>query len=246
MKRIFISFLFFVSLLWGMDEFPEWFLFQGRYPDITVGFSYGSSSEVTDAERLYCAYKECYAYGTLYRYQDFDQKHSDYFYIFSPDSLAAIKGKLNQHARFASNLILRQYIGAFSKKEQVELPKELIPIVSLPKPGWASGRPFFQDESYYYGVGSYPLGGNQNDAWKTAEERAVFTIMTGLAVQFHSVVISEKSEQGDNFEKVHAERLKYRLRNIQVMERYLDREKSQVMVMVRIAKGDIFSPMLKK
>jgi hypothetical protein len=246
MKRVFISFVFFISTLWGMDEFPEWFLFQGRYPDITVGFSYGSSSDMIDAERLYCAYKECYAYGTLYRYQDFDQKHSDYFYIFSPDSLAAIKGKLHQHGRYASNLILRQYIGAFSKKEDVQLPQTLIPIASLPKPNWATGRPFLQDENFYYGVGSYPFSGNQNDAWKTAEERAVFTIMTGLAVQFHSVTISEKSERGDSFEKVHAERLKYRLRNIQVMERYLDRNKAQALVLVRIAKGDLSSPMLKK
>ncbi|HDR05427.1 MAG TPA: hypothetical protein ENN84_09340 [Candidatus Marinimicrobia bacterium] len=246
MKRFFITSLFLFTFLLGTDSFPEWFLYQGRFPDITVGFSYGSSSEETDAERLYCAYQECYAYGTLYRYQDFDQKHSDYFYIFSPDSLAAIKGKLNQHGRFASNLILRQYIGAFSKKKTLELQKDLISIASLPKPDWISGRPFFQDDTYYYGVGSYPLGGNQNDAWKTAEERAVFTIMTGLAVQFHSVIISGKAEEDDDFEKVMAERLKYRLRNIQVMERYLDRSKSQVLVMVRILKGDVFSPMLKK
>jgi hypothetical protein len=246
MKRVFISFVFFISTLWGMDEFPEWFLFQGRYPDITVGFSYGSSSDMIDAERLYCAYKECYAYGTLYRYQDYDEKHSDYFYIFSPDSLAAIKGRLHRHGQFASNLILRQSIGAFSKSKEMKLPKELIPVSSIPKPDWSPVKPFFSKDNHYYGVGTYPLGGNQNDAWKTAEERAVFAIMTGLAIQMHAVTISGKSDSGDDFEKIQAERLKFRLRNIQVMERYLDREKSRVMVLVRINMNDLFSPNLKK
>jgi hypothetical protein len=47
-------------------------------------------------------------------------------------------------------------------------------------------------------------------------------------------------------EKVQAMKVKYLLRNIQVMERWMDTEKNLVYVLVRIPRQDVISPMLNK
>jgi hypothetical protein len=41
-------------------------------------------------------------------------------------------------------------------------------------------------------------------------------------------------------------KVKYLLRNIQVMERWMDTEKNLVYVLVRIPRQDVISPMLNK
>lgn len=246
MKKLLLTLLMAWPLL-AINEYPEWFIYQGRFPQITVGFSYGSSKPVVDAERLFCAYNECYAYGTLYRYQDYDERHSDYFYVFSPDSLQAIQGKLTEHDRFGTNMILKHYVSAFALETDIELPKNFVDIRALPVPEWvSSNKPFFQKGDYCYGVGMYTLQGNENDTWKTAEEKAVFNIMNGLAIEFHSVTVVNKSDESDDaMEQVRATRLKYRLKNVQVIERFNCVDKQMAYVMVRIHRSNIFSPNLK-
>jgi hypothetical protein len=70
--------------------------------------------------------------------------------------------------------------------------------------------------------------------------------MTTLAVDFHTVMIEAKSDSYDTMEKVQAMKVKYLLRNIQVMERWMDTEKNLVYVLVRIPRQDVISPMLNK
>ncbi|MGC9512383.1 MAG: LPP20 family lipoprotein [Fidelibacterota bacterium] len=232
----------------GQVMYPEWFVYPGKYPEVIAGFARQGSSTLADAETTLCAYQTCIAFGTLYRYQDLDQVDSDYYYNFSPDALKKIKGRLNpvKGTLTAINLITKDYIEAFSLKENVKISSEYIDYKTLPRPSWVDKYPMYSDSRHYYGIGEYTCRYNKIDAWKKSEENAIFNIMTTLAVDFHSVMIEAKSESYDTMEKVQAMKVKYLLRNIQVMERWMDTEKNLVYVLVRIPRQDVISPMLNK
>ncbi|RKY49802.1 MAG: hypothetical protein DRP86_04655 [Candidatus Neomarinimicrobiota bacterium] len=250
-KNIFLIILFLNVLpvfLCGQVKYPEWFIYPGEYPKVVTGFAREGSSTLADAETTWCAYHSCIAFGTLYRYQDLDQVDSDYYYNFSPDALKKIKGKLYpvKGSLFAINLITNDYIEAFSLEEDLKLPTEYIDYQSLPRPSWIEKYPMYTDSRYYYGIGEYTSRYNKIDAWKKSEENAIFNIMTTLAVDFHTVMIEAKSDTYDTMEKVQALKVKYLLRNIQVLERWMDTNKKLVYVLVRIPRKDVISPMLNK
>ncbi|MDK2977141.1 MAG: hypothetical protein PWP06_1616 [Candidatus Marinimicrobia bacterium] len=235
-------------LLHSQVKYPEWFVYPGKYPKLITGFARQGSSTLADAETTWCAYQSCIAFGTLYRYQDLDQVDSDYYYHFSPDALKQIQGKLYpvKGSLSAINLITNDYIEAFSLEKDMKLSTKFIDYNTLPPPSWIDKYPMYTDSRYYYGIGEYSCHYNKIDAWKKAEENAIFNIMTTLAVDFHTVMIEAKSDSYDTMEKVQAMKVKYLLRNIQVMERWMDTEKNLVYVLVRIPRQDVISPMLNK
>jgi hypothetical protein len=233
-------------LLSALEEYPEWFLYQHKYPEITVGFAYGSAPAVMDAEIRYTTYKDCFASGIIYWYKGFDVKHSDYYYYSDPKVLKKLKGKLQPVDQIMSNAIKKQFIGAFVAQEDVKLPRKFIKAHELSCPKWVASSQFYKEDGYYYGVGMYPLGSNENDAWMTAEERAIFNIMTGVEIQFHVVTIMSKSDEGDDLEKVQAIKFKHHLSNIQVVERFPDTQKNVVYVKVRIPQNNVTPIKTKK
>ncbi|HDR05426.1 MAG TPA: hypothetical protein ENN84_09335 [Candidatus Marinimicrobia bacterium] len=244
LKKIALTITALLVPLLALEEYPEWFLYQGRFPGITVGYAYGGSPDIRDAEIRYAIYKACQAEGTQYRFQDYDEKHSAYSYDCGAKALKKIKGELYPIDRFLSVAIKKQFIGAFSTDPDFRLPKNFIKVKDLPRPDWLNGKEFFKDKKYYYGVGMYPLGGNENDAWMTAEDRAIFNILTTIEIQFHAVTILEKNESGDQMETVKATKIDFGLKNIEVMERFAD--KKGVYVLIRIAQRDVVSPSLRK
>ncbi len=235
-------------LAFSQVSYPHWFIYPYKYPDIVTGFAQRGGSTRADAETTWCAYQSCIAYGTLYRYQDLDQVDSDYYYNFSPDALKEIQGKLYPvKGTFTTiNLITKDYIEAYSNKEDIEVNHQQSNMSTLPRPSWVEEYPMYTKHGYYYGVGEYTSRYNKIDAWKKSEENAIFNIMTGLAINFHTVMIETKTNHQETMEKAQAVKVKYLLRNIQVVERWMDTDKALVYVLVRIPVNDVVSPLLKK
>lgn len=240
------------SILSASDVYPEWFLYPKKYDDIIVGYSYSGLSALEDAESMYAAYNECVVSGTLEIFEDGKTadllKNSNYFYYFSPDSVNKIRGRLHPVDYFSVNVITNDYITAFSLDSTMELEAPRIDSDEVKKPDWIN-KPFSEDNRYYYGVGMYTSLGNENDAWKTAEEQAIFSILNSLAVQYHKINITSKEYQDDvikvNIEEISLLKIKYLLRNIKVLERYPDKKNKLFFVLVSIPKKDVLSPMLK-
>lgn len=253
--RSFLTVLFFLFLLAGkllaIDEYPSWFLYSQKFPGIIIGYSYGGFSAKTDAENMYCAFKSCVVNGTLEIFEDADQeqwlKNSDYYYYYSPDSLLKIQGKLVGIDSFMTNVLTGDYIAAYSFNKNDSLPKEWINVKTLQPPSWTT-RTFWEEGGYVYGVGMFTSQKNENDAWKTAEEQAIFTILTNMAVGFHRIKIlsSDQSGKESAFQEISFLRLKYVLKNIEILERFPDLTNKTFFVLVRIAKKNIISPMLIK
>lgn len=246
--KLILILLIFPVFASAQHTYPEWFLFPGKYNDIVTGYARRGGSTITDAETTWCAYKSCIAMGTLYRYQDLDQVHSDYYYNYSPDELKKIRGKLHpvKGSLTALNLITQDFIEAYSNNPDIKVSTTKIHVKTLARPTWLNKYPMYLDNGYYYGIGEYSSRYNKIDAWKKAEDLAIFNIMTGLAVQFHSVMIQTQTDKQDTMEKVQAQKVKYLLRNIRVIERWMDLEKDMVYVLIQIPKKDVISPLLNK
>lgn len=240
----------FVNVASALERYPEWFLFPGRYPDIVIGYSHFGASPQVDAERMYCVYRHCIVDGVLEIYQDGESdrylRNSDYYYNFSLDSLINIKNRLYPVARFANNVLTEDLVTAFSTDSTVKLPERWIHVDRLRKPRWVE-RNFLEEHRFYYGVGVYTSQGNENDAWKTAEERAMFAIVTGLAVQFHSlkIYVASSNRKISGLEKVTFIKVKCALRNIRPVERWIDRKNRLFYVLVRVPRNGISSPYLQ-
>jgi len=243
-KMILAITLFTVVNLFGISSYPVWFLYPSKYPNTITGYSYGGYSPTVDAERTYCVYNECVANGTLYTFQDSDKKNSEYFYYFSPKELKRIKGKLHSLSSFMTNVISSEYVKLFSTNKNINVDSRYIDLKNSTMPKWIKKRPFWQDKQFYYGVGEYQSRGSENDAWKTAEEQAIFEIMTNLAINFYSVNILDVTEKSERYEKATATKVKYKFKNIQIQKRWIDLNKQYYYVLIRIKKNNVISPYL--
>lgn len=258
-KTLFFSAVFFLSFSASASNiYPEWFIFPDRYDNLIIGYSYSGLSSVEDAENMFCAFNECIVLGTLEIYETAAEddllKNSNYFYYFSTDSLEEIHGRLIQVDRFDVSVFTKDYISAFvidstiDSTFEFEAPRIKIEDLSLPQ--WID-KDFMEDDQFYYGTGMYTAIGNENDGWKTAEEQAIFTILTSLALEMHEVKILtresyDNEEEVSYIEQIYFLKLKYLLRNISIIERFPDRANKLYYALARIAKNDIISPMLKQ
>ena len=231
------------------NSYPEWFLYPEKYADFVTGFTYNDTPEQTDAEITACVYNECVVYGTLEIFQNSGEeylKNSDYYYYYSPDSLDSIRNQFYPVDRFCISTLNDEYVTLFSRDSTARLSVPWLEFEQIPKPQWLD-KDFFEDTTYYYGVGMYTSQGRESDAWKTAEERAIFNILTNLAVQMHNLrIVLEDENMGDAVDEISFMKIKYLLRHIEVLERYPDLNNQLYFVLVRIAKNNIVSPLLQR
>ena len=249
-KRIIILLTLLVSTVWSVDTYPEWFLFPKKYPALTVGYTYNGMPPIFDAENMYCAYEKCIVVGTLEIFNDPSSdkllKNSNYFYYFDPDAVEAIHGRLQFVDGFSTNILKAEEIKAFSRQELDRSEIPWLKVRELPRPSWVDTT-FMEDASYYYGVGMYTSIGLENDAWKTAEEQAIFNILNSLAVEIHKIEIVSSNEyaQRAQFEGVMFIKLKFLIKNIKILERFPDPQQQIYYVLVRIPKSGIRSKMVR-
>ena len=113
------------------------------------------------------------------------------------------KDTLHPVSSIVSNVLTESYIGLFSlTPPDLKDAKSFINIKELDKPEWME-KDFWIEEDYYYSVGIFTSSGEKNDAWKTAEERAFFNLVTSVSVHVGSVAINTitedfKGKRGEN------------------------------------------------
>ncbi len=228
----------------ALKQYPEWFLYPQKYSDVVVGYSYRGMSSEAVAENIYCAYKKCFAVGTLEIF-DLDGNHdllknSNYYYEFSKDSVKAVEGRLVEIDRFNVNVFSGDYISAFSFDDTIEVERNIIPVEDIARPAWIE-KNFIENESYYYGIGMYTAIGLENDAWQTAEEQAIFNILNQIAVNYSkiNVLYSDSWKDTDYSEEISVLEIRYALQNINIIERFPDRQNKLFYVLARIHKNDV-------
>lgn len=228
----------------SLKHYPEWFLYPNKFSNVIVGYSYRGMSSEQVAENLYCAYKKCYAVGTLELF-DFEGnndllKNSNYYYEFSKDSVKAIEGRLVELDRFNVNVFSGDYISAFSLDDTIKLERNIIPVEIIPRPEWVD-KTYIKDSSYYYGIGMYTSIGLENDAWQTAEEQAIFNILNQVAVNYGKVntLYSDGLKESDYSEEISVLEIRFGLQHITIIERYPDRQNKLFYVLARIQKSDV-------
>ncbi|MBU0460921.1 MAG: hypothetical protein KJ771_09025 [Nanoarchaeota archaeon] len=247
MKNILIILLLLIKSvgLVSQEYYPRWFIYPSEYPNTVIGFSYMGLPASDDAEQMYWIYKECIVKGKLLRYSDYDEKVSDYYYYFPYDSLEIIKGKLILKDQFITCIVPQDYIAIFSLDSLVEIEADPVNISSIKTPDWTQNI-FWESGGYYYATGYYDAALNINDAWKTAEEHAYFEIMNAVAIKIYSVQIFSSSNQQDDYESAIAVELTFKLKHLEVVERWPDKNNNMFYVLARIKTDNVYSPMLNK
>ena len=230
-------------------EWPEWFLFQNQYPQIVVGFGNEIKSAKDDAEERYTAYQNCIIEGTLEFYQvaanqDLN-RNTNYFYYYSPEALKAVKDKLFSLDKRVVNILKGDYIEAFTLDSTFQLEKKYLIETELNKPNWID-KDFYTDEIYYYGIGIYTSKGREADAWRSAEDKAVFNILRNTSIQLYKVEFSLQTNGELDYDKIQSYKLKYLITGIEVLERYPDKKNNIYYALIRINKSSLKSDLNKK
>jgi hypothetical protein len=243
LSSILILILCNVSLA-SIKEYPEWFLHPSKYPNIIVGYSYRGMPAKEVAENMYCAYNRCFAVGTLEIF-DADNtkdllKNSNYYYEFSQDSVEAVRGRMVELDRFTVSVFSRDYISAFSLDDTLDLPDTKIPVEEIKRPEWVD-KEYIDNPDYYYGIGMYTSIGLENDAWQTAEEQAIFSILNQVSIKFNRINLLYRdswSEKGYS-EEISVLELKFSLEQIQIVDRYPDNDHKLFYILARIHKSNV-------
>ena len=237
------------SSLWSVIAYPEWFLSPYKYPDVITGYSYNGLSAREDAVHMLAAYSDCIVKGPLeifdYPHSNDVLKNSNYYYWFSQESADSLRPYLLSLGRYDTDLLTRDYIEAFALDS---LSLDSVPVLNVQEikpPKWLN-QTFFEGAEYYYGIGMYTSMGRDNDAWKTAEEQAVFAILTNLAVNVHNIkILAESEEPQEGFTDISFLGLFFHLQNIEIVQRYPDNRSQLFYVLARIRKSNVRSPLLK-
>ena len=245
MNCLLLIFIVCSSLCYSLEvTLPNWFLYPNEYPDQVVGYSRGKNSSMEDAAIMHCFYKEVIIEGSYYRYNDYDGRINDYYWNYPPECLVKIKDSLLPVSSIVSNVLTDSHIGLFSLSPlDIKDDESFINIKELGKPEWIE-KEFWIEDDYYYSVGMYTSRGEKNDAWKTAEERAFFNLVTSVFVYVGAVAINTITEDVkgnliEDFEEVIGYNLHTKLSNSQVLERWPDITNNLYYVLVRVHKDNI-------
>ena len=228
-----------------MEAYPNWFLFPEKFPDYVSGFTYSGNKSEVDAERMYCVYDKVLANGTYYRYNDYDGRVSDYFFDFDSRCLNKVHGNLHQLSSFMMNTFTSSEVSLFSLEPVKDFKQEIIKVESINDFDWIKND-FWMSGNYFYQVGFYSSKGNDSDAWKTAEEHAMFNLTVNFSSTVGSVSIFSQNEDKnkdvvEDIEKVIAIRIDdVIMKNIEVLKRYPDQENQMYYVLIKIKKDDIY------
>lgn len=245
-KAAFFLFLFCADISLAqisVREWPEWFIYPFRYPGVITGYSYNGCSTKIDAANNYFLFKNCKVTGKLNLYTASFEKdmgrQSEYFYDFAADTSSGFLNSLKSVDRYIINVLTGDYIEAFirdSSRRPAKYPRLKEPVSV---PGWISTS-FCYDSVYYYGTGVYTSMGNDIDAWKSAEEKAIFSVIKSTSIELFRVLIIENTDSEDEeSEEVSVYKLNCLLSNIEILERYPDTKNKLFYVYVRVRQTDL-------
>ncbi len=241
---------------YSQHTYPEWFLHPGSYPQYVTGYSTaGLLNAEDDAIWRYSLHKQGYLVGEASYFNNEDKWEKDY--RIEAQAPMIQNGQLEKIATFLTSPYNGgEGISIFQQKQAsdekvLQFSNETVP--PMPPP-WIGRGPFFTENEFYYGVGKYVLKGNENDAWRTAEERSIIELSSaiGLGVNHRELKRSMKSTRGhlpgsEETVKILTYSFNHEFSDLQVLERWIDYRDSDpdasirgyIYVLVRIKSNDI-------
>ncbi len=228
-----LAILLFVNVeqLYGQKKYPDWFLFPQKYPKLITGFSFaGVTSVEEDAIWRFSYQQKGYLSGTASYFNHEDSWEKNYITealvpLLNPSQIQVI-------AQFSTS----PYLGG----EEIALFRQVYDdsinysdfhseLPSLDRPYWVKKAPFYAEGNKLYGVGQYVLKGNENDAWRMAEERALVEIASavGIGIEGHSIskdYFSEGDQQISSNEtsRIVTYKFQHEFSQASVLERWID------------------------
>ena len=242
--------------LFGQNSYPEWFLHPVKYPQYITGYSTAGAIEaIDDAIWRYSLSKEGYLVGDASFFNDEDKWEKDY--LIEAQAPLIKNDQLRQISCFKTSLYSGgEQICIFEKKmyEIIEKTTFVEEHVSDMRPIWVRKGPFFTEKDDYYAVGKYVLKGNENDAWRTAEEAALVELASAVGLGVYQSESKRKIKQGrsntpetEESVKILTYSFNHEFRDLQVLERWLDYQemdpdknvRAYIYVLVRIKATNI-------
>ena len=224
-----LLFIFFIrgGLSAQVTDLPDWFLHPARYQGLITGYSNNGTGAEIDARIRYTTYADCIIRGCLeffYANEQFDNyRNTDYYYYYNDSCAESLKDKILWRDGFYTNLIVMDSISAFVVDTAVHPSNLRLKKEEIQQPKWVDGPSNFSDNGLLYGVGEFTGEGNDNDAWKTAEDRAIFQILINYGARFGQITLIEESlNSKGEYIKIQSIKLAHSLQGARIMERYPD------------------------
>ena len=242
--------------LYCQNSYPDWFLHPAKYPEYITGFSTAGVIEaIDDAIWRYSLSKEGYLVGSASYFDNEDKWERDY--LIEAQAPLIKKTQLHEISCFQTSpygggeqICIFSQVNVNDDKKTADTDVN----VSLTTPEWVKKGPFYLEKGYYFAVGKYVLKGNENDAWRTAEEDALIELASAVGIGlFHSGSKRELKRNGSKSAEVEESvniltySFNHEFRDLQVLERWLDYKdidpdknvRAYIYVLVRIKATDI-------
>lgn len=219
--------------------YPDWFIFQSPLDSVVVAFGTKETVE-EDALHRYCAYQGSVLRGILTHVDNKEEQYylrdSNYNFFFDKECLDRSRKRLLLLDVFITDVSLGDVVALYSVGKKIEdFSSQVIRIDSIRSaPTWTK-KGFWSEKDYYYGVGLFRSSGNWLDAWATAEERAILSLIDGVTIRLIGISIYDD----EYVTQVVSRQYFHTLGNVKIMERWLDTSQEAVYVKVRIARDDI-------
>ena len=253
---ILVIFLVLPIIVCTQSKYPDWFLHPGIYPEYFVGYSIaGVLDAEDDAIWRYSFHGRGFLSGDATYFNNEDKWEKAY--ITEANAPTLKRNQITKAASIPTSLYGGgEEISLFRKSnsdfdELTHFPLEY-PLNDPPK--WVSRGPFYQDSNYYYGVGQYVLRGNENDAWRFAEERALIELASAVGLKVENKLTTRELRRSTRHEVENVETINiltytfdHEFFDAKVMQRWIEYPKSAdeqhlntyIYVLMRIETGNI-------
>jgi hypothetical protein len=237
MKHSILSFMlimmcpFLIGNLYCQNSYPEWFLHPVKYPQYITGYSTAGVIEaIDDAIWRYSLSKEGYLVGDASYFNNEDKWERDY--LIEAQSPLIQKKQIQEISCFQTSLYGGgEQICIFEQSihKNDEMTTFVDENVSDTRPAWVKKGSFFSEKDDYYGVGKYVLKGNENDAWRTAEEDALIELASAVGIGIYQSGSKREIKQGvsntpeiEESVNILTYSFNHEFRDLEVLERWLD------------------------
>ena len=222
---------FLIGDLYCQNSYPDWFLHPVKYPRYITGYSTAEVIEaIDDAIWRYSLSKEGYLVGDASYFNNEDKWERDY--LIEAQAPLVQKKQLLQISCFQTSPYGGGEQICIFKQTNINYDKVTTfadENVSDIIPRWVKKGPFYIEKDYYYAVGKYVLKGNENDAWRTAEEDALIELASAVGIGLyqsgskrelkHSVSNTTEVKESVN---ILTYSFNHEFRDLHVLERWLD------------------------
>jgi len=221
-------------------KYPRWFFFPPDSLPCITGYSYQTTTPNYDASVRWSVFTSAGLTGNVeyWNHQSKnpdDRRNSDYQFEFSSPLADSIQPKLVSIDRFGTNQFQNEYIELYSFSPDTAGIFDWQKLTTYPKQSWTDSTAW-HDEDFFYGVGSFTIKYNENDAWRVAEDRAILAAVQHYQLELAEVKILNRSEMKDDLEGVTRLRFNHRLTGITVLGRWVNTQYKTALVWVRVKK----------